>query len=112
MDGVFTGFWLSHVERERLPDFVALVRRWLRPGGRFAVIDSLPDPASGAVDHPPARDDRSIRRLADGRTFEIVKVYRTPEELAAALEEAGFVDVEATTTGRFFVLVSARAGQT
>jgi demethylmenaquinone methyltransferase/2-methoxy-6-polyprenyl-1,4-benzoquinol methylase len=112
VDGVFTGFWLSHVERSRLPDFLALVRRWLRPGGRFAAIDSLPDPASGAVDHPPARDDRSIRRLADGRTFEIVKVYRTPEELTAALEAAGFVDVEATTTGRFFVLVSARAGHT
>ncbi len=110
VDGLFTGFWLSHVERDRLPAFLALVRRWLRPGGRFAAIDSLPDPASSAVDHPPPADDRSVRRLDDGRTFTIVKVFHPPEALAAALEGAGFEDVQATTTGRFFVLVTARAG--
>ena len=110
VDGVFTGFWLSHVERARLTAFLTLVRRWLRPGGRFAAIDSLPDPASSAVDHPAPADDRSVRRLDDGREFTVVKVFYTPAELADALRDAGFVDVEVTTTGRFFILVSARAG--
>jgi demethylmenaquinone methyltransferase/2-methoxy-6-polyprenyl-1,4-benzoquinol methylase len=109
VDAVFTGFWLSHVERTRLPAFLALVRRWLAPGGRFAFIDSLPDPASGAADHPAPADDRATRRLDDGRTFTIVKVYYTAAELVAALEAAGFEDVEVTTSGRFFLLGTARA---
>ena len=110
VDAVFTGFWLSHVERDRLADFLSLVRRWLAPGGRFSFIDSLPDPASGAADHPTPADDRATRRLDDGREFTIVKVYYTPDELAAALTEAGFEDVEMTTTGRFFVLGTGRSG--
>ena len=108
-DGLFTGFWLSHVERERLPAFLALVRRWLRPGGRFALLDSLPDPASGAADHPVPADDRAVRRLDDGREFTIVKVFYRPEELATALAAAGFVDIDVGTTGRFFVHGSALA---
>jgi len=107
VDAMFTGFWLSHVERERLPEFLALVRRWLKPGGRYAFIDSLPDPASGAGDHLLPAEDRSVRRLDDGREFTIVKVYYAPDEYADALRSAGFADVEVSTTGRFFVLGTA-----
>jgi hypothetical protein len=97
------------VERERLAAFLALVRRWLRPGGRFAFIDSLPDQASGAADHPAPADDRAVRRLDDGREFSITKVFYTPAAYEAALSEAGFTDIALTTTGRFFVLGSAVA---
>jgi demethylmenaquinone methyltransferase/2-methoxy-6-polyprenyl-1,4-benzoquinol methylase len=110
VDALFVGFWLSHIPRARLGAFLALARRWLKPGGRLAVIDSQPDPASGAVDHPVATDDRSVRRLADGREFTIVKVYYRPEELERALATAGFSGIAVTTTGRFFVLGSATAG--
>jgi len=109
VDGLFTGFWLSHVDRDRLAAFLSIARSWLRPRGRFAAIDSLSDPASSASDHPTPRGDRAVRRLDDGREFSIVKVYYTPEELRAGLEAAGFVDVEVTTTGRFFVLATATA---
>ena len=85
---LFAGFWLSHVDRARLPAFLALARRWLRPGGTFAFIDSLPDPQSGAADHPTPADDRSIRRLDDGREFAIVKVYYAPDELDARSRRA------------------------
>jgi SAM-dependent methyltransferase len=109
VDGVFAGFWLSHVPRDRLPAFLALVRRWLKPGGRFAFIDSLPDPASGAADHPEPAGDRATRRLDDGRSFSIVKVFYPPEALETALAGAGFEAVDVTTTGRFFVLGTAVA---
>jgi demethylmenaquinone methyltransferase/2-methoxy-6-polyprenyl-1,4-benzoquinol methylase len=108
VDGLFCGFWLSHVTDDRLAGFLGLVRRWLRPGGRFAFIDSLPDPESGPVDHDPTPvDGVSDRHLADGRVFRVVKVHRTPEALAAALEHAGFVDPAITRTPRFFVMGSA-----
>ena len=85
VDAVFAGFWLSHIPRARLGSFLGLVHRWLKPGGRFAFIDSLPDPQSSAADHPTPADDVSVRRLDDGREFTIVKVFYTPAELEAAL---------------------------
>ena len=89
--------------------FLALVRRWLKPGGRFAFINSLPDPQSSAADHPTPADDVSLRRLADGREFTIVKVFYAPGGVDAALREAGFATADVTTSGRFFVLGTATA---
>ena len=107
VDGLFMGFWLSHVPRARLAEFLDVCRSWLKPGGRMAFIDSLPDGASGAVDHPTPGDDQAVRRLDDGREFTIVKVFYSPEELRAALGAAGFEVDDMTTTGRFFLLGTA-----
>ena len=107
-DGLFAGFWLSHVSRERLPDFLALVNRWLKPGGVFAFMDSRRDPASGAIDHRPPSDDVQQRRLNDGRTFQVRKAYYSPVELEAALAQVGFGDARVATSQRFFLLGQAR----
>jgi SAM-dependent methyltransferase len=110
VDGVFTGFWLSHVDRAELLESLAIVRRWLRPGGLFAFVDSRPDPASGTIDRlPTPAPDRSRRRLSDGREYTIPKVHHLPTELEAALRAAGFHDVSIETTARFFVLGRATA---
>ena len=111
VDALFAGFWLSHVPRARLAAFLGLARAWLKPGGIFAAIDSLPDPSSGTADSLPApAPDLSRRRLADGREFTIPKVLYAPDELAAALAAAGFTDVAVRVTGRFFLLASGAAG--
>ena len=104
VDALFAGFWLSHVPRGQLDEFLALARRWLRPGGTFTFIDSLRDPQSGAADNPEPADGEAVRRLANGQEFRIVKVFYEPAELRAALLRAGFVTAEVTTTGRFFLL--------
>jgi SAM-dependent methyltransferase len=114
VDAVFAGFWLSHVPRARLASFLALVRRWLKPGGTFAFVDSRADPSSGAVDQPataPGDGAAGIRRrrLADGREFRVIKVLYEPDELEAALRAAGFLVAEVITTDRFFVLGRATA---
>lgn len=109
VDGLFMGFWLSHVPRTRLADFLTLSRRWLKPAGRLAFIDSLADPASGAADHPTPADDLAVRRLDDGSEFTIVKVFYSPAELTTALADVGFRDVGVHTTGRFFLQGSATA---
>ena len=104
VDAVFCGAWLSHVRRNRLPDFLALVRRWLKPGGLFVFIDEANQPG-----FTPIVDERQPRQLKDGRQFEIVKVYYAPDELDSALRAAGFADPQVATTSRFFVLGRARA---
>lgn len=110
VDALFSGFWLSHVPRPRLADFLGIARAWLRPGGIYAAIDSQPDAASGTVDRLPApAPDLARRRLADGRAFTIPKVHYRADELAEALRSAGFVDVEVGSSGRFFLLVRAIA---
>jgi demethylmenaquinone methyltransferase/2-methoxy-6-polyprenyl-1,4-benzoquinol methylase len=106
---VFTGFWLSHVPRDRLDAFLGIVRRWLKPGGAFAFIDSRLDPQSSAADHPTPIHDTSVRRLDDGREFTVIKVYYAPAELEAALLRAGFESAEVSSTGRFFLTGVARA---
>ena len=108
VDAVVLGFWLGHVDRDRTAAFLDLVRRWLKPGGTLAIIDSLADPQSGAADHQPVVGDRATRRVADGREFTIVKVHRDAAELDAALRAAGFGEVRVETSGRFFVLADAR----
>jgi SAM-dependent methyltransferase len=110
VDGLFCGFWLSHVPRDRLAEFLGLARRWLRPGGRFAFIDSRPDPHSGALDQPiSSTAEVSRRKLADGREFNVTKVYWQPGELERALRAAGFEQPSVSTTDRFFLLGQARA---
>jgi SAM-dependent methyltransferase len=111
VDAVFAGFWLSHVPRERLDAFLGLVRRWLRPGGMFAFIDSLPDPQSSAADHPVPTADESVRRLDGGREFTVVKVYWEVVELEEALRRVGFERATVTTTGRFFLTGAAGVGR-
>jgi demethylmenaquinone methyltransferase/2-methoxy-6-polyprenyl-1,4-benzoquinol methylase len=106
VDAVFCGFWLSHVARERLDDFLRLVRRWLKPDGRFAFLDERA--GTEAVDPgADAGSGTSVRRLADGREFRIRKVYYGPEELSVALLRAGFASAEVRPTERFFLMGSA-----
>ncbi len=106
VDALFCGFWLSHVARERLDDFLRLAGRWLKPEGRFAFLDERA--GTEAVDPgADAGSGTSVRRLADGREFRIRKVYYGPDELRLALLRAGFARAEVRTTERFFLMGSA-----
>lgn len=103
-DIVFFGFWLSHVPHERLDGFWQLVKAALGPGGRFFFVDSLPDPTSTAHDHdqPDSEATRQQRRLNDGSSFEIIKVYYSPEALQNQLRQRGFA-ATVRGSGRYFV---------
>jgi SAM-dependent methyltransferase len=109
VDALFMGFWLSHVPRERLAEFLAICRQWLKDGGTLAFIDSRLDPQSSATDHATPRDDLSTRKLNDGREFTIPKIYWQPDELVSALGRAGFTDAKVDLTPRFFILGTAIA---
>jgi SAM-dependent methyltransferase len=80
VDAVFCDVWLSQLLAERMPEFLALARRWLKPGGHFAFLDTRPE-----LDLEPAA-------------------------LETALAAAGFVQATVRTTARFFLLGEAVAG--
>ncbi|MET1231524.1 MAG: class I SAM-dependent methyltransferase [Candidatus Limnocylindrales bacterium] len=109
VDALFCGFWLSHVPRARLPDFLGLCERWLKPGGAFAFIDSRSDPASGSTQSSwdPATET-SVRQV-DEVAYRIPKVYYAADELERSLATAGFIDANVQATSRFFLLGSARS---
>lgn len=98
-DGVFFGFWLSHVPPERFADFWTLVSRCLAPNGRVFFVDSRYDHTSTAVDHRLPEPDATVlrRRLDDGREFKIYKIFYDPAELAGRLRGLGWqVDIRQT----------------
>ncbi len=91
-DYVFFGFWLSHVPLSRFDGFWDLVRGALTSTGTVFFVDSLFSQESTARDHAPAdRSGRAIRKLNDGRKFEIIKQFHEPSKLMRSLEQRGWV---------------------
>lgn len=103
-DVIFFGFWLSHVPPERFDAFWQLVKKALKPDGRFFFVDSLPDPTSTARDHdePDSAKISQQRRLNDGSVYEIIKVYYSPQELQEQLRYRGFT-ATVERSGRYFL---------
>ena len=89
-DFVFFGFWLSHVPAGSFIPFWSLVASCLAPGGRVFFADNRLPPDGWRDALPRARSARSRRRLADGREFEIVKIYHRPDDLEAHLRSLGW----------------------
>jgi SAM-dependent methyltransferase len=89
-DALVAAFLTGRVRGAGLDRAVASFRERLAPAGRLALIDLRPDAQGG----PP-----------DG----IAWTWHDPVILEAALTRAGFDAIERTTTGRFFLLVTAEA---
>ncbi|MFO1539078.1 MAG: class I SAM-dependent methyltransferase [Chloroflexota bacterium] len=104
---VVLAFRLCHVPDARLAARCAALRAMVAPGGRLAIVERAGDPETDAPDDPPAVDGVARRRLPDGRELAIPLVARPAADLADALRAAGFVDVTARSTGRFFHLLTA-----
>ena len=110
-DAVVACFFMSHVPDERFASFLELVATAIGEQGRCFLLDGVREEASTARDHVLG-DERSQtmqRRLDDGRSFEIVKVFRTDAELAAACARAGLEVTVRRTATYFQVVDGARA---
>ena len=102
-DLMFFGFWLSHVPWSRFDAFWELVGGALKPDGIVFFVDSLFEQTSTAADQP-ALDQSGVveRRLNDGRTFQVVKVFHEPATLERQLRERGW-DGWVRSSGKFFL---------
>ncbi len=103
-DGVFFGFWLSHVPLERLDAFLDMLADALRPGGKVFFVDGRRESTSTASDHqlPEEGEQLMIRKLNDGRAFEIVKNFYDPPALAERFARHGLA-VTVRETPTFFL---------
>jgi len=106
-DAVVFCFWLSHVPAARFDALWHLVQTALKPGGVAFFVDSLLNQASTARDHEPLDTSGIVqRRLNDGRTFRIVKIFYDPATLEGELRARGW-DASVQATGRFFLYGTA-----
>jgi SAM-dependent methyltransferase len=88
-DVVFFAFWLSHVPQGKLEDFWALIARALAPGGRAVFVD---EPINGGSREAFVGDSGEIveRRLSDGSSHRVVRVFWDPPELQERLAGMGW----------------------
>jgi SAM-dependent methyltransferase len=95
-DFVFFGFWLSHVPPERFDAFWDGVRAALAPGGSAFFVDNY------APSLPGGRGSGEVRKLNDGRSFRIVKIFYEPDALAERIRARGFAG-RVRATERYFI---------
>jgi demethylmenaquinone methyltransferase/2-methoxy-6-polyprenyl-1,4-benzoquinol methylase len=88
-DVIFFSFWLSHVPPDRFEIFWHKVRSCLKDDGRFFLVDSLYNHTTTANNHVLLGRDSTVqeRKLNDGRSYQIVKIYYEPEDLAVRLDQ-------------------------
>ena len=127
-DTVFFAFWLSHVPPERFNQFWSLVADCLAPGGRVIFIDNAhPSLSSHVPELNELRTDSadtvlagidsvtdlktgvSTRVAADGSTYDLIKIWREPQELEARLKPLGWHFDIATTEWAFVYGHGSRA---
>jgi SAM-dependent methyltransferase len=121
-DVVFFSFWLSHVPVERFSAFWELVDTCVRPGGRVILMDNAhPDRSArvapqffGSAWSTEGSTVRGIdsetdvdtgiarRRAADGKSYELIKIWWEPDQLRERLAELGW-DVHVSATGWAFI---------
>ena len=102
-DFVFFGFWLSHIPAGRFRAFWEFVAKALNPGGSVFFVDSLFTASSTSTDHKPIDHSGTVeRKLNDGRTFEIVKIFYEPSALREQLVQLGW-EGSVCPTAQFFL---------
>jgi len=90
-DAAFAGFWWSHVERARLPGWLAQLHARLAPGARVVFIDNrfVAGSSTPIARVDAAGDSWQQRTLDDGSRHEVLKNFPTRAEALAALAALG-----------------------
>jgi SAM-dependent methyltransferase len=105
-DVVFFANWLSHVPSARFEAFWSLIRGCLREDGRVFFIDESHD---AWRDEEFLEKNLVLRRLGDGSTHRVVKIFWEPSELQERLRELQW-DARVDLTGDFLWGECTRAG--
>jgi len=76
-DAAFAGFWLSHVPRARLGEFLRGLHAALCPGARVVFIDNrwVEGSSTPIAERDAAGDTWQVRALADGSSHRVLKNF-------------------------------------
>jgi SAM-dependent methyltransferase len=96
-DVVFFANWLSHVPSARFEAFWSLIRGCLRDGGRVFFIDEAHD---AWRKEEFLEENLVLRRLGDGSTHRVVKIFWEPSELQERLRALQW-EARVDSTGDF-----------
>jgi ubiquinone/menaquinone biosynthesis C-methylase UbiE len=100
-DAVFFANWLSHVPPKRFDEFWSKVADLLTPTGRVFFLDEETPDVRGQEEFLDEARALVRRRLPDGRTYDIVKVYYDASRLGQRLRALGW-DVQVHSTGDLY----------
>jgi SAM-dependent methyltransferase len=86
-DVAFCGFWWSHILRADIPRFLDGLRGRVGPGTGLILVDNRYVPGSNQpiTRTGPDGDTYQQRRLADGRSYEVLKNFPDREQASADL---------------------------
>jgi demethylmenaquinone methyltransferase/2-methoxy-6-polyprenyl-1,4-benzoquinol methylase len=102
-DAIFFGFWISHVPLEQLDTFLHSIVAMLRPKGKVFFADSQRESTGTTANRQLPEQDIQItnRTLNDGRSFEIIKNFYNPNNLANRCSHAGLDMIICETNTHF-----------
>jgi SAM-dependent methyltransferase len=86
-DLVFCGFWWSHIARADIERFLAGVRARTGAGTTLVLVDNryVTGSSTPISRRSPEGNSYQLRRLADGREYEVIKNFPVREQVAADL---------------------------
>jgi demethylmenaquinone methyltransferase/2-methoxy-6-polyprenyl-1,4-benzoquinol methylase len=105
-DAVTFSFWISHVPSSRLNEFVSKVSSCLSPKGRVFFVDQQNTARKNEV-LDTLNGEAATRKLDDGRTFNVIKHFYSPEEIRGAFLKNG-IKTRVTSTSTHFYYVDGR----
>jgi SAM-dependent methyltransferase len=100
-DFIFFGFWLSHVPTHEFDAFWHRIKKATQSTSTVFFVDSG-SPQGTAGEPEFLSKEVTARRLNDGTTYRIVKIFYDAAELAERLSKLGW-ECEIRTTESFFL---------
>ena len=101
-DRIAAAFVLSHVPDDHMASFVEKVRRWSSDRGEVLLIDEAVPTEDGST------SSETVRELADGTRYPIVKIYRSLVQVCDCFERANYRPTLKIEAGRLFGVVLRR----
>ena len=88
---IFSGFWWSHIPRQRLATFLKRVNDSVGGGVRAVYVDNryIAGSSTPVATHDPDGNTFQVRRLSDGSEHKILKNFPDAAELHAAVAPYG-----------------------
>jgi len=90
-DGVFAGFWFSHVLAVRRHAFLSGLGGAIKPGARVILLDNrfVPGSSTPISEQDAEGNTYQVRTLNDGSKHRVLKNFPTEQELQAAIAGLG-----------------------